>query len=446
MQRRLLTQLIAWKSKKQRKPLLVDGARQTGKTFLLHRLFGAEFAQVLRLDFLENPILADAFAGSLHPDVVLSNIELLSGQSFHPTTDLLILDEIGECPRAIASLKYFAEQTPTYFVAASGSNIGLLTAFPVGKVEHYYLHPLCFREFLWASNESALIKAYDNLALSKAVHTKLWDKLTDYYFTGGMPEAVATWFDHSSLSPLQRVEAVSLIHANLLAGYQRDFGKYAGKSDAQLIESVFNAIPAQLSAVVDESVNRFKFKGIVPRKSRYGDFATAIGWLHHCRLILKNYLIEGCPQSPLAAYQKQNHIKLFWFDVGLLNHRLGTNYLTIKRQSQAYKGYIAENFVQQELTTLGLEPGFSWRDARAEIEFIVQDTAGQIFPIEVKSGRRTQAKSLRSYQTKCAPLQTFKLTGTQGSLPTEKVNIVLPLYYAEYIPQRLSSILNDERQ
>ena len=440
MQRRLLNQLIAWKNKPRRKPLLVDGARQTGKTYLLRRLFGAEFAGVLRVDFLETPALAEAFAGSLHPEEVLANLELMTGQSFNPVTDLLILDEIGECSRAVAALKYFAEQAPTYFVAASGSNIGLLNAFPVGKVEQYYLRPLSFREFLWASKEKSLIKAYENKVLIAAAHTKLWEKFTDYYYTGGMPEAVAAWFDTSGTTLLQRVEAVSLIHANLLMGYQRDFGKYAGKADAQLIETVFNAIPEQLSAVLDESVKRFKFKGVVPRKSRYADFATAISWLHHCRMILKNYQIEGRPQAPLAAYRKPNQIKLFGFDVGLLNHQLGTNYQAIKQQKEAYKGYVAENFVQQEFAAMGMEPSYSWRDARAEIEYIVQNEAGQVIPVEVKSGTRTQAKSLRSYQKKCVPVKTFKLTGTQGSPASEHDNIVLPIYYAEYILEQVSQL------
>ena len=438
MQRRLLNQLIEWKTKPRRKPLLVDGARQTGKTYLLRRLFGAEFPRVMRIDFLETPAMAEAFAGALQPEDIVANLELMTGQPFNPDTDLLILDEIGECSRAVAALKYFAEQAPTYYIAASGSNIGLLTAFPVGKVEQYYLRPLSFREFLWASKEQSLIKAYENKVMTAAAHAKLWEKLTDYYYTGGMPEAVAAWYDTSGTTLLQRVEAVALIHANLLMGYQRDFGKYAGKADAQLIETVFNAIPAQLAAVIDESVKRFKFKGVEPRKSRYADFATAISWLHHCRMILKNYQIEGRPQAPLAAYRKPNQIKLFWFDVGLLNHQLGTNYQAIKQQKEAYKGYVAENFVQQEFAVMGLEPSYSWRDARAEIENIVQNAAGQIIPVEVKSGIRTQAKSLRSYQQKCSPVKTIKLTGTQGSPATEQNNIVMPIYYAEYVLEQAS--------
>ena len=438
MRRLLLDELLNWKAKASRKPLVIDGARQTGKTYLLQTLFGAEFENTLRLDFLENPELADAFEGSLSPEDIINNIELLTGQVFNAATDLLILDEIGECPRAVTSLKYFGEKTPHYFVVASGSNIGLLNAFPVGKVEQHNLRPLTFHEFLWASEETALIKAFESQANSAAAHTKLFDKLTDYYFTGGMPEAVATWFDSANASILDKTQAVSTVQADLIEGYKRDFGKYSGKLDAQLIESLFTNIPSQLSSVFDDSVKRFKFKGVFERKSRYADFESAISWLHRCRLSLQNYPVEGMPRSPLAAYQKKNRVKLFLFDVGLLNQMLGTGYKEIKQQGYEYKGYIAENFVQQELAAIGIEPSYSWGDARAEIEFIISNESGQIVPIEVKSGNRTRAKSLHSYITKCKPHKTIKLTGTQGSSILETNNIVMPLYYTKNVLGRLN--------
>lgn len=437
MQRTLLNALIAWKHQPMRKPLLIDGARQTGKTFLLQELFGNTFTNILRIDFLENPAYKEAFDGSLSPDDLLMNIELLTNQTFNPETDLLILDEIGECERAVTALKYFAEKAPSYFIAASGSNIGLLNTFPVGKVEQYNLRPLSFQEFIYASKEQALIKAFDSQANTPAVHTKLMDKLTDYFFTGGMPEAVATWYQYKDSSILERVEKVSKIHADLVEGYRRDFGKYAGRVDATLIESVFNSIPSQLSQVADASVKRFKFKHVHERKSRYSDFETAIHWLTCCRLALANYPIEGQPRPPLAAYKKTNMVKLFLFDVGLLNHMLGSSYKEIKQQNYEYKGYVAENFVQQELTAIGVDPSYSWNDARAEIEFILATDEGGIVPVEVKSGKRTRAKSLASYIEKCSPSKTFKLTGTQGSSALEKTNIVMPLYFTQFLPLRI---------
>lgn len=436
MQRTLLDSLMAWKNQPTRKPLLIDGARQTGKTYLLQELFGNTFANFLRIDFLENPAFKEAFDGSLSPDELLMSIELLTNKAFNPETDLLILDEIGECERAVTSLKYFAEKAPSYFVAASGSNIGLLNTFPVGKVEQYNLRPLTFQEFLYASNEQALIKAFDSQTNSSAAHLKLMDKLTDYFFTGGMPEAVSTWYQNKASSILERVEKVSKIHADLVEGYRRDFGKYAGKVDATLIESVFNSIPSQLSLVADDSVKRFKFKHVHERKSRYNDFETAIHWLTCCRLALPNYPIEGQPKSPLAAYKKENMVKLFLFDMGLLNHMLGSSYKEIKQQNYEYKGYVAENFVQQELTAIGVDPSYSWNDARAEVEFILTTNEGHIVPVEVKSGKRTRARSLASYIEKCSPSKTFKLTGTQGSSSLEQSHIVMPLYFTQYLPQK----------
>ena len=433
MQRLLLKTLLNWKAQTERKPLLIDGARQTGKTYLLKVLFGSTFTQILRVDFLESPEIAEAFAGSLTTADIITNLELLTGQVFNPETDLLILDEIGECPRAVTALKYFAEQAPHMYVVASGSNIGLLNSFPVGKVEQHNLRPLTFREFLLASGEHALIKAFENQINSAAAHSKLFDKLTDYYFTGGMPEAVHAWFALAEQSILDRVAAVNKIHSDLVSGYSRDFGKYSGKVDASLIESVFRNVPAQLSSVLDESVKRFKFKGVHERKSRYSELESAISWLDKCRLVLKNYPIDGMPRSPLAAYKKENVVKLFLFDVGLLNHMLGISYKEIKQQGYEYKGFVAENFVQQEFAAQGLETTVSWGDARAEIEFIATDDTGRIIPIEVKSGKRTRARSLESYINKCAPHKTLKLTGTQGSSALEREHIVLPLYYSEYV-------------
>ncbi|MCG9610847.1 ATP-binding protein [Vibrio harveyi] len=440
MNRKLLQKLIAWKNSKTRKPVLIEGARQTGKTFLLQELLGREFKKILRVDFLQNPELMEAFAGSLNPNVIITNIELLTGESFNLDTDLLILDEIGECQRAVTSLKYFAEQAPGAYVAACGSTIGQLTSFPVGKVERHCLRPLSFREFVWASGDKTLQKAFEQQLNSPVAHTKLSELLNYYYYVGGMPEAVNTWFENSETSILQRIEAVSEVHRRLIEGYMNDFRQHSGNVDARLLESVFRSIPAQLSSVRYGSVKRFKFKGVHERKSRYAEYESVISWLQKRQLVLKNYPIEGQPKAPLVAHKKENTFKLFLLDVGLLNHLLDTSYLEIKRQGHEYKGYIAENFVQQELASLGIEPTFSWSDARAEMELIISDERGRIVPVEIKSSNRTRAKSLPSYITKCNPHKTIKLTGTKGSPTTEVLNIEMPLYYAEFLVTHLRSI------
>ncbi|EJP4176564.1 ATP-binding protein [Vibrio vulnificus] len=440
MNRKHLQKLIAWKNSKTRKPLLIEGARQTGKTFLLQDLLGREFKKVLKIDFLESPQLMEAFSGSLNPKAIITNIELLTGEAFNLDTDLLILDEIGECQRAVTSLKYFAEQTPEAYIAACGSTIGQLTSFPVGKVEKHSLRPLSFREFIWASGDKTLQRAFELQHNSPVAHAKLTDLLNDYYYVGGMPEAVKTWFENSETSILQRIEAVSEVHRRLIEDYMHDFRQHSGSGNAMLLESVFRSIPAQLSSVHDKSVKRFKFKGVHERKSRYAEYESAIRWLQQGQLVLKNYTIEGQPKAPLVAHKKENTFKLFLLDVGLLNHVLDTSYLEIKRQGHEYKGYIAENFVHQELASLGIEPTFSWSDARAEMELIISDELGRIIPVEIKSSNRTRAKSLPSYITKCGPHKTIKLTGTQGSPTTETQNIEMPLYYTEFLLTHLRSI------
>ena len=428
MKRALLQTLLDWKSKPQRKPLLIDGARQTGKTYLLAQLFAPSFRHALRLDFLENPGLADIFSDSLDPEMLIQNIELVTQTAFNPETDLLLLDEIGECPRAIQSLKYFAEKSPSWFIAASGSNIGLLDSFPVGKVEQHVLRPLSFEEFLWATDQQTLINRYDQRDASLITHQALLDQLRDYYFTGGMPEAVSHWITSDRLS--RRVDSVRQVQKDLIEGYCRDFGKYSGKTDAGLIESVFKQAPGQLSLVMRDSVKRFKFKGVHPKKTRYSDFESAITWLTRSRLVLPNFVVEGSPRSPLAAQAKPNRVKLFLFDVGLLNQMLGLSFDEIQNQSFEYKGFIAENYVQQEMAVQGLSPSYSWQDARAEIEFLITNSLGQIVPVEVKSGTRTRARSLQSYRDKCSPVKTIKLAGVQPSPATETTDIVQPLYYA----------------
>lgn len=433
MQRNLLKDLINWKNQEKRKPLLIDGARQTGKTYLLANLFGQSFDKVLRIDFLESPEMAQAFQDSLNPSDILDNLSLLTGEVFNPDSDLLILDEIGECPQAVTSLKFFAEKSPKMYVVASGSNIGLLNSFPVGKVEQYNLRPLTFREFLMASGDTLLLNAFNKQMNTSASHSKLFNMLTDYYFVGGMPEAVKTWFSLEDKSLIERVQAVSQIHQDLISGYERDFGKYGDKTNATLLQAVFENIPTQLSAVLDDSVKRFRFKEVYPPKSRYTDFESAIQWLIKCRLALPNYPLDGQPKTPLKAYRKPNQVKLFLFDVGLLGRMLSLSYQEIKQQGYDYKGFMAENFVQQELVAQGIFPTYSWGNSRAEIEFILPDEVGNITPIEVKSGKRTKAKSLQSYIIKFAPKTTIKLTGTQGSSPLEKQNVVLPLYYVEYV-------------
>ncbi|MCF6263044.1 MAG: ATP-binding protein [Xanthomonadales bacterium] len=350
---------------------------------------------------------------------------------------LIIFDEIGECQAAVNSLKFFAEQCPQMFVCASGSNIGLLGSFPVGKVELLKLYPMTFEEFILASNQAALIKAFEQMNMGKVAHDKLFALLLDYYFVGGMPEAVRSWFEsENEMGVLERTKKIIQIHASLIAGYERDFGKYSDKISAQHIQAVFKNIPLQLSKNIDDSVNRFKFISVIEKKNRYQHLAGPINWLEKCRLLSRCHPIDCEPSSPLSALAKDNIFKLFLFDVGLLGYMLGLSYKEHRDQGFNYKGYIAENFVQNELIAQGGSPTYSWEyAARSEVEFLYKCDDGSIVPVEVKSRKRTRAKSLGVYVDRYHPKTTIKLIGSTGSLENESA-LVLPLYYASKINEQ----------
>jgi len=433
MKRLILDKLLAWKNTPLRKPILLDGARQTGKSYLLEVLLGQHFKQVIRLDFLEQPSLANIFSDSLKPEELLTNIELELNVSVDKENALIIFDEIGECQAAVDSLKFFAEQFPTMFICASGSNIGLLGSFPVGKVELLNLYPMTFEEFIWASEQKPLIKAFEQMNMGKVAHEKLFSLLIDYYFVGGMPEIVSNWFANADeIGILERTEKINQLHASLIAGYERDFGKYSDKVSAQHIQAIFHNIPIQLSRNIDDSVKRFKFKDVIEKKNRYQELAGPINWLEKCRLLSRCHPIDCQPSSPLPALAKDNIFKLFLFDVGLLGHMLGITYKEHREQGFNYKGYIAENFIQNELVVQAGNPTYSWEYARSEIEFLYKCDDGNIVPIEVKSGKRTRAKSLKVYVDRYKPKTTIKLIGSTGSID-DKSALVLPLYYVSKI-------------
>lgn len=434
MERLLTDELLAWKRQPARKPILLDGARQVGKTYLVEKLFGERtFRKVHKLDFRLEPHLTELFVESLDPREVISNIELRLDTDVDIDRDLIVFDEVGECQAAVDSLKYFAEDLPGAYVCATGSNIGLLESFPVGKTLQLELFPMCFEEFLMASGHSRSLQAFRERKRGQAVHRQLWSLLLDYYFVGGMPEAVAEWFEDDHEDGLRaRVVRVGRIHRDLIAGFQRDFGKYAGKLHAQHINMVFTNIPRQLATSQDDSVQRFKFRGVIERKRRYEDLRGPIDWLEKANLARKCYPINCRPATPLWAMARANIFKLFLFDVGLLGRMLGLEYADQQSQSLHFKGYIAENFVQNELNAQVSYPTYGWEQAQAQVEFLHRCRDGEIIPVEVKSGARTRARSLRSYIDRYRPRRAIKLIGGPGGKETALLE-TWPLYYAQYL-------------
>ena len=427
-----LRELGEWKRRAVRKPLLIDGARQVGKSWLVGRLFGPQaFRKVHWLDFRAEPRLAQIFAEGLDPAAVVANIELELNARVDLASDLLFFDEVGECQRAVDSLKYFGERLPNAFVCASGSNIGLLDSFPVGQVEQLELFPLCFEEFVMAAQRPPLLDAFRSRRRSASAHAALRQLLLDYIYVGGMPEAVATWLEPEE-SALARAEKVAAVHRNLVSGFRRDFGKYAGRQHAQHIERVFDDVPVQLAINRDASVARYRFKGVLPRQQRYRELAGPIDWLQAARLVWKCFPLEGRPQAPLAAQAKANRFRLYFFDVGLLGHMLGMRRTDHSAQNVSYKGYIAENFVQTELCARVGHPTYGWFAGRAEVEFLHRCRNGEVAPVEVKSGSRTRARSLRSYIERYAPSRAIKLVGAAGGNGGGPIE-TWPLYDAQFL-------------
>ena len=432
MERLLLERLLAWKNRPRRQPVLLDGARQVGKTYLLQQLFGQRhFRRVHTLDMRDKPGLCELFRDSLSPGELLPRIEMKLGEKIDLSADLLLLDEIGECQRAVDSLKYFAEQRPDGFVAASGSNVGLLDSFPVGKVENLRLFPLTFEEFLMAEGNDRLLRNYREMSRGPFVHGMLWERFLDYYFVGGMPAAAAAWFWGAAAGGGERARNVQDVHRNLLIGFVRDFGKYCGRQSSLDLHRVFQNVPAQLARSMDGSASRFRFKNVLARKRRYTELRGPIDWLESARLISKCYLLDCRPAMPLKSLIRENIFKLYLLDVGLLGHMLELSREQQAAQEFAYKGFIAENFVQNELLAREIPTSYAWSRKQAEVEFLHQTARGDIVPVEVKSGARTQARSLQAYRDRYRPERTLKLIGGAGG--GDSRDLVWPLYYARFL-------------
>ena len=432
MDRLLNNDLLAWKREPRRKPVLIVGARQTGKTHLIEQIFGArQFRKVHKLDFNLAPGLASVFADGLAPRTIVDNIEVQFNEPVDLARDLIFFDEAGDCQPAVDSLKYFAEQAPEAFVCATGSNIGLLASFPVGKVRRLELFPLCFEEFVMASGQTRLLEMFRTRAISSAAHEQLWSLFLDYTFVGGMPEAVAAWFS-AGRGMAERISQVETIHSDLVAGFERDFGKYAGPGHAQHIDAVFHNIPRQLETTLDGSVKRFRFKGVVARKRGYQDLRGPIDWLEKCRLAWKCYPVVSEPTPPLPHLTKESRFRLFFFDIGILRHLLRLAYALQRESKYAYKGFIAENFVQTELCARVGHPTYGWAEGRSEIEFLHQAHNGGIVPVEVKSRRRSRARSLSSYIARYAPERAITLTAEpRGGRDGVVTN--WPIYEAQFL-------------
>lgn len=398
MKRYAMQQLIEWKGKPNRKPLILKGARQVGKTWLMKEFGRTQFQKVAYVSFFNNQRMKRVFDDDYDIQRILMNINIEAKVEVTPDDTLIILDEIQEAPRALEALKYFCENAPEYAVVAAGSLLGVAihdgVSFPVGKVDTLELHPMCFREFLEAMGETALAELLGRgePSLMGDFREKYIFWLKNYYYVGGMPEAVSFFAEHKDYGEVRNIQNA------LLAQYEDDFGKHAGNSELARIRMVWNSIPMQLG-----KENKKFFFGQIKAGARMKDYEIAIEWLLDCGLISKVYRVSK-PAIPLKAYIDFSAFKLYMLDVGLLGALSELDAASILEGNDIFvefKGALTEQYVLQELVCRNSYTPYYYtsESGKYEIDFMIQK-GKQVIPIEVKAETNLHAKSLKAYQEK----------------------------------------------
>lgn len=439
MKRLALADLDVWLNSVTRKPLLLKGARQVGKTYLLKEFARASGRTWHYVDFRDRNDLRSVFANAASFEESLSLLQYGLNTRINRDADILILDELQDCPGGVPALKNFHEQTPNLAVIGAGSHLGLTLneePFPVGKVDFGHVRPLAFEEFLLAADPRAfeLYGAIDIRAPKPVpiiIHEALIRHFTAYTVVGGMPEAVAAYIESGGQkSPPETMLRVRSIQQALIDGYKSDFTKYSGREHAAHILSVFESIPSQLGKALDESVSKYSFSRVIPNKKGFAAIRGPLSWLEKAGLCIK-VPIASKASHPIAGYTHDNVFKLYLFDTGLLNAMLSTPPAAlIADRLGSYKGYLAENIIAQELSAHKIQPLFALMEGRSEIEFLLLHHE-EILPIEVKAAKRARtAKSLYAFCERYSPSEAYKLTGQNINYHDEYRILTIPLYLA----------------
>lgn len=436
MKRIIAGKLDVWLGSRNRKPLLLQGARQVGKTYTLKDFGSKRFPVTHYVNFEGNMDFSLAFKGALKPSAIIRDLGLVLGEPINPEADLLILDEIQQCPEALTSLKYFAEEMPQFAICAAGSLLGVRlggTSFPVGKVDVLRMWPMSFDEFLTAACNPMLSEAFEDAdphdSVSPALHEQLWRAFKEYLVVGGMPAAVVAFAKVRGEDEFSAFQEARLVQTQLLFQHTADMAKYCGKQNAMHIERLWRNVPAQLARDVDGSAPKFVFKEVLPGIKGYDRLSGVIDWLEAIGLVMRLPIVNS-GLLPFSAYMKENAFKLFVFDVGMLGALSGLPVRTLLDFTfGSYKGYIAENAVAQAFFTEGRNDIVCWREGQAEVEFLTVSD-GSVIPIEVKSGHVTQAKSLKSFADKYSPPFSVVLSGRNAGYDQNIKRRVYPLYFA----------------
>ncbi len=424
MKRIEMQELIRWKNSIDRKPLIIRGARQVGKTWLMKEFGRQNYPFTAYINFESNPALKELFRSNYDISRIITALEIETGIKIQSDNTLIILDEIQEAEGALTSLKYFKENAPQFHILAGGSLLGVAIhskySFPVGKVEFLNLYPLAFPEFLTAMGEGKLVELLKNQdwPLVTSFKTRYQDLLRQYYYVGGMPEAVL------SFSQKKDFHAVRQIQQAILTAYEQDFSKHAPAAIVPRIRMLWNSIPSQLA-----KENRKFLYSLLRSGARAKEYEQAITWLMDCGLIYKVHNITK-PGMPLKAFEDIGAFKLFVLDVGLMAAMTSLDVKTLLGGNEIFiefKGALTEQYVLQQLLMNKLDAIYYWapENSRAEIDFVIQ-LKGQIVPIEVKAEENLRAKSLLIYQDKYAPKTSIRTSMSDYRKDESIENI--PLY------------------
>lgn len=438
--REIYQSLLKWKRNKNRKPLLVMGSRQIGKTTSIQSFGRQEYQTQLYLNLERQSDLHEIFVKDKRPSSIIKELSLIHQADIIPNRTLVILDEIQACPDALTALKYFEEEKQDIHVVGAGSLLGLTIgsqgSFPVGKVDFLDMYPLSFSEYLMGTN-SGLYKSYHYYLeekkvqpISAVIYNQLLKVFKEYLLVGGMPEVAAHYQQTKDLS------AIRTIQQNILRAYQLDFIKHADKTTATRVQHVWDTIPSQLA----KENKKFLYRTI-RSGARAREYESAIQWLDNAGIVYKISNIEK-PGIPLKAYQDISTFKLYLFETGLLMKLAGLHPKTFISGDQfftEFKGSLAENYVAQSLTKLyGHTPYYWTSQGKAEIDFVI-DHRGHNIPIEVKSGKATKAKSLALYKKRYDPPIRVRISNLNLHLTDDLLNV--PLFYADQIDKLIEMIL-----
>lgn len=425
IKRKLYSDLLNWKNSPRRKPLLLQGARQVGKTFLVKEFGEKEYNHLVYLNFEQNPQLSTLFEDLLDPDIIIQNISLFLGRKITSENTLIFFDEVQVSENALKSLKYFYEMAPDFHIIAAGSllgvSIGKNISFPVGKVNFMYMYPLSLVEYLEAVGESLILNEYDDFRkMSKMpaiLHERMLRHLKIYMFLGGMPEVVSEYLTH------EKIEVTREVQLEILEAFSRDFSKYADKNLALKNKEVWESIPWQLA----KENKKFQFT-VIKSNARSSTYQLAIEWLKSAGLIYQVNQIST-PKLPLSGYANGSIFKIYMMDVGLLGAFLKIHPSIIMDPGAIFKEYngaFTENYVTTQLVMKHNRELYYWTSrSDAEVDFVIEKE-NKVLPLEVKSGMSRKKQSLLSYKEKYQPQKLYRISPRNYEKQDNFIN--LPLY------------------